>query len=100
MKWLMNTDTVGLLVVLLGVATTLAALTAIGCFYFAWRKRFTEEAPVPHCNLQERLAEIAQAPMVQGRNLDLAIPSPNPAETNLDRLDPHHVDLSPSAPKL
>jgi hypothetical protein len=100
MKWLMNTGTVGLLVILLGVATAMAALTAIGCFFFAWRKRFVEEAPVPHCNLQERLAQIAQAPMVLGRKLDLPIPSPHPAETSLDRLDPHNVDLSTAPPKL
>lgn len=60
MKWPMNTDTAGLLVVLLCVATAIAALTAIGRFFFAWRNRsLIEEAPVPHCNLQERLAQIA-----------------------------------------
>jgi hypothetical protein len=75
MKWLMNTDTAELLMVLLCVAVTMAILIALGAFFFAWRKRsIVDEDPIPHCNLQERLAQIANAPMVQGRKLDLRDP--------------------------
>jgi len=50
---------------------------ALGGFLFLWRKRsIVEEGPVPHCNLQERPAQIANAPMVQGRELDLRNPGP------------------------
>jgi hypothetical protein len=71
MRWLMNTNTTELWVVMLCVTAAIATLTVMGGFFFAWRKRsVVEEDPVPHCNFQERLAQIAATPMVQGRKLD------------------------------
>ena len=57
-------------------AATMALLTVLGGFFFAWRKRsFIEDDPVPHCNLQERLDQIANTPMVPGMTLELRAPA-------------------------
>ncbi len=75
MSWLMNNATAEPWLVLLCAAVATATLTAIGCFFFAWRKRSNiEEDAVPHCNLQERLAQIANTPMVQDMKLALRDP--------------------------
>ena len=67
MRWLMNTNTTEFWVVMLCVAAAIATLTVLGGFFFARRKRsIVEQDPAPHCNLQERLAQIANMPMVQG----------------------------------
>ena len=74
MRWLMSTATESWLVLLCAAAAT-ATLTAIGCVFFAWRKRSNiKEEVVPHCNLQERLAQIANTPMVQGMTSNLQAP--------------------------
>jgi hypothetical protein len=31
--------------------------------YLMWRKRSVDEEPLPHCNLEERLSQIAKASM-------------------------------------
>jgi len=63
----MNTNTTGPWVVMLCVAAAVATLTVVSGFFFAWRKRpDTEENLVPHCNLEERLSQIANTPMVEG----------------------------------
>jgi hypothetical protein len=75
MHWLMNNATAEPWLILLCAGAATATLTAIGCFFFAWRKRFIiEDDPVPHCNLQERLAQIANTPTVQGMKLALRDP--------------------------
>jgi len=75
MRWLMNTNTTEFWVVMLCVAAAIATLTVISGFFFARRNRsVVEQDPVPHCNLQERLAQIAATPMVEGRKLDLRDP--------------------------
>ena len=76
MTWLMNTRATELWLVLLCGVATMAMLTALGGFIFAWRKRSVlEEDQVPRCNLQERLAQIANEPMVQGVKLTLRDPN-------------------------
>jgi hypothetical protein len=68
----MNGNMTQLWVLLLCVAAGIAIVAIASGVFFAWRKMSTGEGdPIPHCNLQERLAQIAQAPMVQGRKLDL-----------------------------
>jgi len=76
----MYTNTTEFWVVMLCVAVAIATLTIISGFFFARRHRsIVELGLVPHCNLQERLAQIANTPMVQGIKLDLRrIPSPHP----------------------
>ncbi len=68
MKWLMNNNVTELWLVLLCGAATMAILTT--GIVVAWRKRSAiEEGPVPRCNLEERLAQIANTPIVQGAKL-------------------------------
>lgn len=74
----MHTGTTQLWVALLCVAGAIAVLTVIVGFFVAWRKGSAEEDPIPHCNLQERLAQIAQVPMVQARKTDLGDPVATP----------------------
>jgi hypothetical protein len=50
-------------------------LMILGGIFFAWRKRANnEDDAVPHCNLQERLAQIANTPIVEGMKSALRDP--------------------------
>jgi hypothetical protein len=71
----MNTNSADLWLVLLCVAATMTTVMILGGMFFAWRKRSNNgEDAVPHCNLQERLAQIANTPMVKGMKLALLDP--------------------------
>jgi hypothetical protein len=62
MNSLMGTDTAQLSIVLLSVAIGVAVLAAISGLFIAWRKRsLIDEEPLPHCDLQQRLAQITHA---------------------------------------
>ena len=76
MNWPTNMRTTELWLVLLCGVATMAILTVLGGLFFAWRKRSVlEEGAVPHCNLQERLAQIADTPTVEGVKLALRDPA-------------------------
>ncbi len=69
-------------VLLLCAAAGIAIVAIASGVFFAWRKVSTGEGdPIPHCNLQERLAEIAQATVVQGKKLDLPAPVASPGRS-------------------
>ena len=71
----MNPNATDLWIVMLWATAAIAILTVIGGVFFAWKNRSTiEKDPVPHCNLQERLAQIANTPIVLGSKLDLRDP--------------------------
>ena len=75
MRWLMNANATDLWMVMLWVTAAIATLTVICGVFFAWKNRsIVEKDPVPHCNLQERLAQIANTPIVRGSKLDLRDP--------------------------
>lgn len=66
MDWFVGTSAAGLWAIAFAVALAIAVLAAIAGIFFAWKKRSVmEAAPLPHCNLEERLGQIAQANILQ-----------------------------------
>lgn len=61
MNSLIATDSAKLWMVLLSSAIGIATLAAIISIVYVWKRRLLEEEPLPQCNLQQRLAQIAQA---------------------------------------
>ena len=66
MNWSMGSDSAQLWVVLLCAVVALAIATGI-FFLVSWKRRGIDEDPLPHCNLEERLTQIAQSTMVQAK---------------------------------
>lgn len=66
MNWSMGSDSTQIWVVLLCTVVALAIATGI-FFLITWKKRSLDEDPLPHCNLEERLSQIAQSTMLQAK---------------------------------
>lgn len=66
MNWSMGSDSTQVWIVLLCTVVALAIATGI-FFLVAWKRRGIDEDPLPHCNLEERLSEIAQSTLVQAK---------------------------------
>ena len=50
------------------IVLAIAALAAIAGGYFVWKKRsVAEDDPLPHCDLEKRLGEIAHATLMQAK---------------------------------
>ena len=60
MNSLAGTDTAKLWMVLLSVVVGVGTLAVIIAVFYTWKRRLLEEEPLPQCNLQARLAQIAQ----------------------------------------
>jgi hypothetical protein len=66
MNWSMGSDSAQLWMVLL--CTVVALTVATGIFLLiTWKRRAIDEDPLPHCNLEERLTQIAQNTMLQAK---------------------------------
>ncbi len=61
MDFLTNAQAGELWFILLCLAVAIAAAALTTGVLFAWRKRPVDEEALPHCNLEERLAQIAKA---------------------------------------
>lgn len=66
MNWSMGSDSAQLWIVLLCTVVALAIATGI-FFLVTLKKRSGDEDPLPHCNLEERLTQIAQSTMLQAK---------------------------------
>jgi hypothetical protein len=64
MNWSMSSDSAQIWIVLLCTLVALAIATGI-FFLVTWKKRGIDEEPLPHCNLQERLTQLAQNTMLE-----------------------------------
>jgi flagellar basal body-associated protein FliL len=64
MNWSMGSDSAQIWIVLLCTLVALAIATGI-FFLVTWKKRGIDEQPLPHCNLQERLTQLAQNTMLE-----------------------------------
>lgn len=62
MNSILGTNNAELWIVLLSVAVAVAVLAGISGLFFAWKRRSIIEEPLPHCNLEERLAQIGLVP--------------------------------------
>jgi hypothetical protein len=66
MNWSMGSDSAQLWIVLLCTVVALAIATGI-FFLLTWKRGSVDKDPLPHCNLEERLTEIAQSTMLQAK---------------------------------
>ena len=66
MNWSMGSDSAQLWIVLLCTVVALAIATGI-FFLLTWKRGSVDKDPLPHCNLEERLTEIAQNTMLQAK---------------------------------
>lgn len=66
MNWSMGSDSAQLWIVLLCTVVALAIATGI-FFLVTWKRRSTDDDALPHCNLEERLTQIAQNTMLQAK---------------------------------
>jgi hypothetical protein len=66
MNWSMGSDSAQLWIVLLCTVVALAIATGI-FFLVTWKRRGIDHDPLPQCNLEERLTQIAQSTMLQAK---------------------------------
>lgn len=66
MNWSMGSDSAQGWIVLLCTVVALAIATGI-FFLVTWKKRGIDEDPLPHCNLEERLTQLAQNTMLEAK---------------------------------
>lgn len=66
MNWSMGSDSAQLWILLLCMVVALATATGI-FFLVTWKRRLADNDPLPHCNLEERLTQIAQSTMIQAK---------------------------------
>ena len=67
MNWPMNFDASQFWLALMCVVFALAVTGGLTTLYFALKKRGIDQEPLPHCNLEERLAQIADSSMLQAK---------------------------------
>jgi len=66
MNWFAGDTAAQLWAVLLCLAVLMAILLSIAGIFRAWKKRsMLDDAPLPHCNVQERLNQITEATRLQ-----------------------------------
>ena len=63
----MGTENSQFWLALMCVALVLAITGGLSVLYFAWKKRGIDHEPLPHCNLEERLTQIANNSMVEAK---------------------------------
>lgn len=67
MNWSMGMDVSQLRLVALCVVLAIAITGGVAALWVAWRKRDVDEEPLPHCNLEERLSQIASNSMLPAK---------------------------------
>jgi hypothetical protein len=64
----LGADSSQIWMIFLYIAVAVAVLAGIASAYFIWKKHSVlEEDPLPHCNLAERLTQIADDTMLQAK---------------------------------
>jgi hypothetical protein len=63
----MNFDASQFWLALMCVVLALAITGGFTTLYFAWRRRGIDHEPLPHCNLEERLEQIASNSMLPAK---------------------------------
>ena len=68
MNWFVGDTAAQVWAVLLGGAVLIAVLLAMAAIYRAWKKRSVlDDAPLPQCNVEERLNQITEATRLQAK---------------------------------
>ena len=65
MTWSMGSQSSQLWILLLCIVVGAVVSGSVYGAYQMWRKRNIDEEPLPHCNLEERLAQIAKASQIE-----------------------------------
>jgi len=64
MNWSMGSENGQIWLLLLCIVVGAVVSGSVYGAYLLWRKRLADnEEPLPHCNLEERLAQIANTPL-------------------------------------
>jgi hypothetical protein len=61
MNWSMGSENGQFWLLLLCIVVGAVVSGSVYGAYLLWRKQSVDEEPLPHCNLEERLSQIAQA---------------------------------------
>ena len=67
MNWPTNFDVSQFWLALMCVVLALSITGGLTTLYFVWKKRGIDHEPLPQCNLEERLAQIADSSMLQAK---------------------------------
>jgi hypothetical protein len=67
MNWPTNFDGSQIWLALMCVVLALSITGGLTTLYFVWKKRGIDHEPLPQCNLEERLAQIADSSMLQAK---------------------------------